>query len=131
MATQNQYAPGEVVERGEKLYEERIRQQVERDNLGKYLVINVETRQWELGEDHSEAILRTLANINSTGQVVGSADIARSYTPGDRYKLIRQLPPTIQPVGINDKGQIAGFGLIKGQTHACLLIPKSQVQSGA
>lgn len=67
MATQTQYAPGEVVERGEKLYEESIRQQVEPGNIGKYLIINVETGQWEIGEDHSEAILRARAKYPEAG----------------------------------------------------------------
>ena len=46
------YAPGDIVARGKALYEQRIRDQVETsENIGKILIINVETGEWEMGDD--------------------------------------------------------------------------------
>ena len=58
MPLQAQYAPGEIVARGKALYESQIRQQIEDGNTGKYLAINIETGEWELGTDHAETVLR-------------------------------------------------------------------------
>lgn len=42
----------EIVRRGQLLYEQQIRAAVEADNRGKYLVLNVETGEYEM--DNSE-----------------------------------------------------------------------------
>ncbi len=44
-------SPEEVVRRGKELYESKIRAQVEAGNKGKVLVIDVETGDYEIGED--------------------------------------------------------------------------------
>lgn len=43
--------PDEVVERGKAVYEQQIRAQVEKDNIGKLMLIDVTTGHWEIGED--------------------------------------------------------------------------------
>ncbi len=52
MTTQTQYTPDEVVERGQTLYKQSIQAKVSENNLGKYLVIDVTTGEYEIGEDH-------------------------------------------------------------------------------
>ena len=52
------YSPDEVVERGKALYEQSIRAQVEEGNLGKLLMIDVNTGNWVLGEDRIEMARR-------------------------------------------------------------------------
>lgn len=42
----------EIVERGQVIYESRIRSLVERDHFGKYLVIDIETGEYEIDADH-------------------------------------------------------------------------------
>lgn len=37
-----------IAERGQKLYEERLRTQLEAENRGKFLIINVETGEYEM-----------------------------------------------------------------------------------
>src|ERR1700710_2185486 len=93
MATQVEYAPGEVVERGEKLYEQSIRQQVEAGNVGKYLVINVETGQWELNEDHSEAILRARAKYPSAGLFGMKIGYPAAVAFGTRLRPLSSVTP--------------------------------------
>jgi hypothetical protein len=67
MSLKIQYAPGEIVTLGKALYESHIRQQIEDDNTGKYLAINIETGEWELGVDHAETVLRAHAKFPTAG----------------------------------------------------------------
>jgi probable HAF family extracellular repeat protein len=72
--------------------------------------------------------------INGSGLVVGSADTAASgqhafiYTSGAMQDLNGLIPAgsgwVLQSAnGINASGQITGYGVINGQTHAFLLTP--------
>lgn len=45
----------EIVERGQAIYESRIRPLVERDHFGKYLVLDIETGDNEIDADHLAA----------------------------------------------------------------------------
>ena len=44
--------PDEIADRGQALYEERLRDQVEAIYLGQYLVIDIETGDYEIGAEH-------------------------------------------------------------------------------
>jgi probable HAF family extracellular repeat protein len=72
--------------------------------------------------------------INASGQVVGEANTATSSDTfvWDNIQGMRDLNSLIDPNsgwmlqavgGINDQGQIAGYGLTNGQFHAFLLTP--------
>lgn len=51
----------EIVRRGKALYERHIRAEVEAGNLGKVLVINVDTGDYEMDADHLTASDRAAA----------------------------------------------------------------------
>jgi hypothetical protein len=55
------YSPGEVEARGEQIYEQRIRRNVEAGNTGKFVVIDIETGQYEIDDDDLAATKRALA----------------------------------------------------------------------
>jgi probable HAF family extracellular repeat protein len=73
--------------------------------------------------------------INNSGTVVGFATTRRNEyhafvsTNGARMQDLNRLIPSntgwvlVEAHGINDVGQIAGSGTIRGQTHAFLLTP--------
>ena len=42
------YPKEEFARRGNEIYQSDIRQQVEADNLGKYVAIDIETGEWEM-----------------------------------------------------------------------------------
>jgi hypothetical protein len=46
---------GDIVERGTRIYDERLRHLLEPQQNGKYVVIDVETGEYELDEDHLAA----------------------------------------------------------------------------
>ncbi len=51
MPTQTKLSSEEVAERGEALYE-RLKPQIEPGNLGRYLVVDVDTGDYDLGDDY-------------------------------------------------------------------------------
>ena len=50
----------EVVTRGKQIYNEKLRSQAERDHMGRFIVVDVFTGDFEIGADDLEASLRML-----------------------------------------------------------------------
>jgi hypothetical protein len=55
------HSPEEVESRGEEIYEQQIRQHVEAGNRGNFVVIDIETGEYEVDEDDLQATKRALA----------------------------------------------------------------------
>ena len=55
------YRPDEIAERGEQLYEQTIRDRVEAGNKGKFVVIDVESGDFDVDADDLTATKRMLA----------------------------------------------------------------------
>ena len=51
----------EIVERGQAIYDSRIRPLVESEHLGKYLVLDIDSGEYEIDADHLEASNRVAA----------------------------------------------------------------------
>ena len=58
---QPRYSKEEFARRGQAIYEKRVRPQVEEGNRGKVVAIDVETGEFEMGEDTLAACDRLLA----------------------------------------------------------------------
>ena len=56
-----QYTPDEVAQRGEAMYERQIRARVEPEHQGQFVVIDIETGDYELDVDDLAATKRALA----------------------------------------------------------------------
>ena len=56
-----QYTPDEVAQRGEAIYEQQIRARVEPEHQGQFVVIDIETGDYELDADDLVATKRALA----------------------------------------------------------------------
>ncbi|HZT44050.1 MAG TPA: hypothetical protein VFA07_17930 [Chthonomonadaceae bacterium] len=52
------YTPEEMSERGEAIYERLIRPHVEAGNRGKYVVIDIQTNDYEMDSDYHIALRR-------------------------------------------------------------------------
>jgi hypothetical protein len=81
-------SPSEIVERGRALYDQQIRDRVEAENRGRFLVINVETGEYVLDDDH-----------------LAASDRAAARYPGAPLYAIR--------VGYPAVGRIGGRGLVR------------------
>jgi len=57
----NPLPPGEIARRGTEFYERHLRQSVEREHFGRYLVLDVETGEYEIDSDHLAASNRAVA----------------------------------------------------------------------
>ena len=55
------YTKEEIAQRGKEWYEREIRSKVEEGNKGKILLIDVETGDYEIDDDHLQATRRALA----------------------------------------------------------------------
>ena len=55
------YTPEEVESRGQAIYDQQIRPALEPEHEGKFLVVDVETGQYEIDEDDLKATKRVLA----------------------------------------------------------------------
>ena len=55
------YSTEEVVRRGKALYEQQLQAQVEPGNTGKFLVIDIETGEYEIDRDEVAALKRAKA----------------------------------------------------------------------
>jgi len=55
------YSREEVAARGEMIYDEQIRSKVESQSKGKYLVLDIETGEYEIDQDDLTATKRILA----------------------------------------------------------------------
>lgn len=73
----------EVVERGKELYETRIRAMVEAAHHGRYLIINVETGEFEIDDDR-----------------LAASDRAAAKYPGAPLFAMRIGHPTIGRIGL-------------------------------
>ena len=60
---QPQYSKEEFAHRGDALYESEVRQQVEDGNHGRIVAIDIETGEFELGDNEMEAYDRLHARI--------------------------------------------------------------------
>lgn len=54
------YSPEQIAARAKALYEREIRAKVEQGNKGQYLVIDIETGDYEMDEDHFAASKRSI-----------------------------------------------------------------------
>lgn len=55
------YAKGEVAARAKAIYEQQIRDKVEPEQIGKYLVLDIETGAYEIDEDDIAVMKRASA----------------------------------------------------------------------
>lgn len=55
------YSPQEVASQGEAIYEQNIRKNIETGNQGKFVVIDIETGEYEIDDDDLQATKRVLA----------------------------------------------------------------------
>lgn len=84
------YAPEEVVSRGEAIYEEQIRDHVEAENKGKFVVIDIETGDYEIDVDDLRATMRALAKRPAAILYGLRIGYPTAYRLGGRFRLNEQ-----------------------------------------
>jgi hypothetical protein len=79
------YSGDEIVRRGQMLYEQKIRAEVEVGNKGKFLVINVETGDYEMDADDIAAGLRAKAGFPQAALFSMRVGYPAAYRFGHRF----------------------------------------------
>jgi hypothetical protein len=79
------YSREEIVRRGEALYNERIRVQVEADHKGKFLVVDVETGDYEIDTDELAALHRARAKRQDAPLYLLRIGRPTAYKLGGRF----------------------------------------------
>lgn len=84
------YSPEEVARRGEALYEQQIRAQVEAENKGKFLVLDVETGEYEIDVSDLAATKRALAKRPGVVLYGLRVGYPTAYRLGGRFAVPQQ-----------------------------------------
>ena len=87
--TPENYSPAEVVRLGEEIYEREIRAQVEAAHRGKFLVINVETGEYEMDESDLAVSKRAKARFPDAPLFTMRIGFPAAYRFGGRF-LVKQ-----------------------------------------
>lgn len=82
--TDPSYTKEEVVRRGREIYERDIRERVERENEGRFLVVDIESGEYALADNELEAF-----------------DRARDNAPDGVFYLMRVGHPAAHRIGAN------------------------------
>jgi hypothetical protein len=81
----SRYTSDEIVQRGQALYEQQIREKVEPGNKGKFLVINVETGEYEMDTDDLVASKRAKARFPEAPLFTLRVGYPAAYRLGGRF----------------------------------------------
>ena len=90
MTAETESGPREVAARGEAWYERHLKQQVEPAHLGAFLVVDVNTGDYEIGKDYIQPTERLLAKRSDAvlyALRVGYRSVGRI---GGRYTPVRR-----------------------------------------
>ena len=79
--------PDEIAERGERIYRDHLRAQLREGNIGKYLVIDIDSEDYEIGAEHLPTAKRLRARHPD----------ASLYGMRIGYKAMASFGPTLRP----------------------------------
>lgn len=83
------YSSQEIAERGKALYEQRLRAQVEPGNTGKFLVIDIETGEYEIDREELAAFRRAKAKRPEAPLYLLRIGSQAAYQLGGSVRVVR------------------------------------------
>lgn len=85
----DELSPEEIVRRGEALYEQTIRQRVEPACIGQYVVLDIDTGEYEIDADESAAFQRARAKRPSGVRFLKRVGYGAAHRIGGRLSATR------------------------------------------
>ncbi len=82
----NKYPPGEIVRRGKEIYSEKIKHLVEPHEAGKFVVIDVESGDYEVDGQHIAASTRLRERRPNAVTYAGKVGYQAAYSLGGRLQ---------------------------------------------
>jgi hypothetical protein len=83
------YTSNEIVQRGQVLYDQQIRRQVEASHKGKFLVLDIETGEYEIDADELAALKRAKAKNPDAALYILRVGYSTAYRVGGQGRLTR------------------------------------------
>jgi hypothetical protein len=82
-----QYTSEEIVQRGQELYEQKIRPLVEAQHRGKFLVLDIETGDYEIDTDKMAAFERAAAKHTDPALYILRVGYPYAVRLGGKFKV--------------------------------------------
>jgi hypothetical protein len=86
------YTSEEVVQRGEELYQRDLRDQIEDAHKGKFLVLDIETGDYEIDADEVAAVKRAMARRPEGVRYIKRIGYSAAHRLGGRFSVPRRDP---------------------------------------
>lgn len=83
------YTSDEVVERGEELYQRALRDQLEHAHRGEFLVLDIETGDYEVDADEVAAVQRAVSRRPNGVRYIKRIGHAAAHRLGGRFSVQR------------------------------------------
>jgi hypothetical protein len=83
------YSAEEIVRRGEEIYQQRIRANVETQHKGEFLVVNIETGDYEIDRDELAAMDRATAKHPDGAHYLVRVGYPAAHRLGGRFSVIQ------------------------------------------
>ena len=82
----NKYPPGEISRRGKEIYQKKIKHLVEPQHTGKFIVIDVESSDYEVDDEHIAASERLRKRRPDAVTYAGKVGYQAAYSLGGRLR---------------------------------------------
>ena len=82
----NKYPPGEISRRGKEIYQKKIKHLVEPQDTGKFIVIDVQSGDYEVDEEHIAASDRLRQRHPAAVTYAGKVGYQAAYSLGGRLR---------------------------------------------
>lgn len=85
----SRYTSAEIVRRGQALYDQQIRAKVDASNKGKFLVLDIETGEYEIDESELHALKRAKAKNPDASLYMLRIGYSTAYRLGGKSLVTR------------------------------------------
>ena len=79
------YSSDEIVRRGEEIYQRQLRDKVEAKHRGKFLVLDIETGEYEIDADEVAALKRAMARNPDGARYIKRIGYTAAHRLGGRF----------------------------------------------
>ena len=86
--TQSHYTPAEIGRIGREIYQRDLRSTVERDNVGRFIAIDIRNGSYEIDEDELEVVERYLAREPGGELLVLRIGYNATHSLGSRLRKV-------------------------------------------
>src|SRR5258708_33195895 len=99
MPTMTRPSATEIVRQGRNIYDSKLRQQVEPNNIGKYIAIDILTGDYEIGEDYLDTVNVLRARLPNAIPCLLKIGYPATDAIGGRLKPNRLRQPELRMQG--------------------------------